>query len=223
MAPGGDYNRRMLRIYNQHTLRLSRNRLLVSAVAITTAAALAACGGSNPPSGSTGSHPPAGASSFVAQAYRYSDCMRSHGVSGFPDPQVHGHGLSIQVGPSVSSSPAFNSAQHACAHYLPNGGNAPTAAQEQAHAAAMLAFARCVRAHGFPNFPDPTAQGQLSASMVTAAGINLHQPAVLHAGLACIGVTHGDITRAAVEQAVNGTGGQGSQTSSAGQGPGGGG
>ena len=40
--------------------------------------------------------------------------------------------------------------------------------------------------------------------MVTAAGIDLHQPAVLGAGLACTSVTHGLLTRAAVERAVNG-------------------
>jgi hypothetical protein len=40
--------------------------------------------------------------------------------------------------------------------------------------------------------------------MVTAAGIDLHQPGALQAGLACAPVTHGLITRAAVERAVNG-------------------
>jgi hypothetical protein len=55
----------------------------------------------------------------------------------------------------------------------------------------------------FPDFPDPT-QGELSPQMVTAAGIDLHQPAVLKAGLACRSVTHGLLTRAAVERAVNG-------------------
>jgi hypothetical protein len=40
--------------------------------------------------------------------------------------------------------------------------------------------------------------------MVTASGINLHQPAVLDAGLACTSVTHGLLSRADVERAVNG-------------------
>ena len=70
--------------------------------------------------------------------------------------------------------------------------------------AAALAFARCVRTRGFPNFPDPTNQGQLTPQMVTAAGIDLHQPALLRAGLACVPVTHGLLTRAAIERAVNG-------------------
>ena len=88
-----------------------------------------------------------------------------------------------------------------------NGGSPGTgqsAEQSQAHSAAMLAFARCMRRRGFANFPDPTGQGQLSPQMVTAAGIDLHQPAVLKAGLACTSVTHGVLTRAAVERAVTG-------------------
>ena len=67
---------------------------------------------------------------------------------------------------------------------------------------AALAFARCMRARGFPNFPDPTAQGQLTPQMVTAAGIDLHQPALLHAGLACVSVTHGLLTAHDIERAV---------------------
>ena len=50
----------------------------------------------------------------------------------------------------------------------------------------QLAFARCIRSHGFPSFPDPTTNGQLTHEMVAAAGINLHQPAVLQAGDACV-------------------------------------
>jgi hypothetical protein len=42
--------------------------------------------------------------------------------------------------------------------------------------------------------------------MVTAAGITLHQPALLHAGLACVPVTDGLLTAADIERAVNGTG-----------------
>jgi hypothetical protein len=40
--------------------------------------------------------------------------------------------------------------------------------------------------------------------MVTAAGIDLHQPAVLNAGLACTSVTHGLLTPADIRRAVNG-------------------
>ena len=68
----------------------------------------------------------------------------------------------------------------------------------------MLAFVRCLRSHGFPSFPDPTSSGALTHEMVANAGINLHQPAVLDAGDACVSVTHGYITKVNVARFVAG-------------------
>lgn len=137
--------------------------------------------------------------------------MRSHGVSNFPDPKITQNGNQVgavvHLTPAISSSPAFQSAQKACAKYTPGGkGAPPTPAMVQKQKRAALAFANCMRGRGFPNFPDPTAQGQLNPQMVTAAGINLHQPALLHAGIACTSVTHGLLTPADIERAVRGGG-----------------
>jgi hypothetical protein len=140
-------------------------------------------------------------------ALAYARCMRSHGVTNFPDPASSGGDdkqAVVSALQRVSNSEA-ETAQTACIHVndgTPGTGQSP--AQGQAHTGAMLAFARCMRRHGFPNFPDPTSQGQLSPQLVTAAGIDLHQPALLKSGLACTSVTHGILTRAAVERAVNG-------------------
>lgn len=126
--------------------------------------------------------------------------MRSNGVPGFPDPGSPGFKNAFNT-----QSPAFKSAYPACQHLQPGGGPPSQRAEHSpAQIAAALAFARCLRSHGFPDFPDPTSQGQLTPQMVTAAGINLHQPAALKAGLACTTVTHGLITPAAVERAING-------------------
>lgn len=201
----------------------ARKPLGLVATAVATAVVIAACGGSAPPPGS-GSSQANGSHRALAAAgiYRYPACMRSHGVANFPDPTVSdgGQKVAIRVTPSVTNSPAFKSAQQACAKYLPNGGpnggpnaDLQNAADAQARKRAILAFARCLRAHGFPNFPDPTAEGQLSREMIASAGINLHQPALLRAGLTCVGVTRGEITAADVEQAVNGPDGQGTQSS----------
>jgi len=191
--------------------RHKHTHLAAVAAALATAAAVAACGGSSSPPSHTGhttasSGPPKNPGQA---AYQFSACMRTHGVSNFPDPKViqHGNqvGVVVHLTPAISSSPAFQSAQKTCNHYLPAGGaHAPTAAQLQAQRQAALAFANCMRGHGFPNFPDPSAEGQLNPQMVTAAGINLHQPALLHAGLACVSVTHGLLTKADIERAVNG-------------------
>ncbi len=65
-------------------------------------------------------------------------------------------------------------------------------------------MSRCIRAHGFPSFPDPTTSGQLTREMLAQAGIDLHEPALAQAADACVGVTHGVITKAVVARFVAG-------------------
>jgi hypothetical protein len=66
-------------------------------------------------------------------ALKYSKCMRSHGVTNFPDPTVStaGGGISIRIGVQHGgggglnpNSPTFQAAQRACQHILnlPKGG-----------------------------------------------------------------------------------------------------
>jgi hypothetical protein len=49
---------------------------------------------------------------------KFSQCMRSHRVSNFPD---LGAGAQLQKGQIDTSSPQFQSAQHACQSLLPAG------------------------------------------------------------------------------------------------------
>jgi hypothetical protein len=133
--------------------------------------------------------------------------MRSHGVTSFPDPKVTsspGHqAIAFQVNPSQVGSPNFKSASHACSSILPPP-TGPSQAQQQAHKQDLLDFASCMRAHGIAGFPDPDLQGQLTLEMIRAAGIDLHSQGVLEAGKACAGASHGVISVADVEAAVNG-------------------
>jgi hypothetical protein len=166
---------------------------------------VAACGSSSPTSTSASS--PGGDNPTQAQAQQdmvaFSGCMRSHGASNFPDPGARG--FKYELAPSTPHSPAFRSAYTACGHLLPtDGAPGQGAAHSPAQIAAFLAFARCIRGQGFPTFPDPTSSGQLTHEMVANAGINLHQPAVLRAGDACVGVTHGYITKTDVARFVAG-------------------
>lgn len=138
-------------------------------------------------------------------ALAYARCMHSHGVPNFPDPTGGNNKQAVVSALQAVGNSQAQAAETACMHV--NGGSpgsGPKEAEGPGHTAAMLAFARCVRSRGFPDFPDPTAQGQLSPEMVAAAGIDLHQPAVLRAGLACTSVTRGTLTRADVERAVDG-------------------
>jgi hypothetical protein len=125
--------------------------------------------------------------------------MRSHGVPNFPDPAGGGaitKEAAIKAFKEVSNSEVV-AAQTACRHLQPDGGQLSPAQLTQ-RLSDLLAFARCIRTHGVQSFPDPTSSGQLTHEMLSSAGIDLHQPAVLQAADACVGVTHGALTKAAV-------------------------
>jgi hypothetical protein len=179
-------------------------------VAIGSLGLLGAGCGSSPGSPSGSTTPPT--KDFASSAYRFSSCMRNHGVADFPDPRVSSGAngqvsVMVRITPSITGSPQFKAAQKACRGILPAPGNVSAtqlAQQQHARAQNLLAFATCLRSHGVPGFPDPTSQGQLTLQMVKAAGVDLHAPAVLTAAKACIGVAHGAITAADVERAVNG-------------------
>jgi hypothetical protein len=132
----------------------------------------------------------------------FADCMRSHGVPNLPDPTTSPRDFKNALS---TQSPAFKSAATVCQHLLPRGGEQNQGpADSQTQMAAMLAFARCLRGHGFPRFPDPTSTGEVTHEMIANAGINLHQPAVLEAAGACVGVTHGVITKTDVSRFIAG-------------------
>jgi hypothetical protein len=85
--------------------------------------------------------------------------MRSHGVPKYPDANSSNalaNGLpKVSVQRLGVSSSQYQAAQRACAHLLPNAG-LMTQAQSQQDLRAMLGFARCMRSHGVPDWPDPT-------------------------------------------------------------------
>lgn len=174
---------------------------LVTVAAVSLVAA--GCGSSSQNSSGVSSSSAQSAQAHSIQpAINFSDCMRSHGVSDFPDPTTSPHEFKQSLDPSTPHSPAFRSAVAHCQHLLPNSGPRQNPAHTQVEIAAALAFARCIRSHGFPSFPDPSSTGDLSHQMLAAAGINVHQPAVGQAADACVGVTHGYITKADVARFI---------------------
>jgi len=167
-------------------------------------ALLAAACGSSPSSTSTNqsSQNPANA------AFRFAACMRDHGVTNFPDPQVtttpggSGVALKMAVPAADAQSPNFKPARKACQSILPAPGSGSD--RHGPSKQVLLAFAQCLRSHGVSNFPDPNPEGQLTQEMITAAGVDVKAPSVFTAAKACLGATHGQITLAAVERAING-------------------
>lgn len=122
--------------------------------ALTLAVGLTGCGGSttaDPQSSTAGNSSNDKSEALV----KYAQCMRSHGVPSFPDPQ--GGRLQIKAhkgGPLDPSSPQFQAAEKACKSMEPPGlskGPARSGKQEDA----LLKFVSCMRSHGVPKFPDP--------------------------------------------------------------------
>ncbi len=126
----------------------SARLVAVLLVAAGCVLALAACGSSSNPSSASSS------SSNESAGIRYADCMRSHGVSNFPDPGGGGGGIKIPIG--SAQAPAFQSAQSACSKLMPGPGPLKGPASES-RKLAMLKLAQCMRAHGLTTFPDPTS------------------------------------------------------------------
>jgi hypothetical protein len=155
------------------------------AAALVAVALLAAgCGGSNPPA-PTGSGGGGAASVSYAKFLAYSRCMRSHGISDFPDPTTSpGGGIAIQLNGGPGSdlnkhNPEFKTATQACRPLKP-GAESGTPQQAARKTAAEVKWARCMRSHGLPSFPDPNSQGVFDRSKY-----NESTPAFQSASKAC--------------------------------------
>ena len=161
-------------------------------VACGCAIAVTACGGS---SGSGGSDSRA---SIHQSFLDFSKCMRANGVPNFPDPQPNGGGIEITPGDGITpGSPAMKAGQRKCSHLLPGGGPGGQKPSENVEKH-LLAVAKCMRAHGLQNFPDPTTSSPSPGSgsgpvlgmggvflNLGAAGLDPSSPAFQRAAAAC--------------------------------------
>lgn len=157
-------------------------RLAVAVVIAVLAPLAAACAHSakNPAGGGSAS---SGNSDARAQALAYARCMRSHGISDFPDPDGSGGGVGFTLhgGPNSDlnhNNPRYQAADQACRSLLPGGGTAPHQSPQEIAKEARLAS--CMRSHGFPSFPDPNSQGAFNLS-----GIDRNAPAFQSALKTC--------------------------------------
>jgi hypothetical protein len=136
-------------------------RPLAALVLIAMMALISACGSSAPAgtAGSTdtstqrssGSSTGTGSSSAYKreQGVKFAECMRSNGVSDFPDPNANGEFMyGVSVTPAV-----FTKAVDACKALQPPGSLSGQRSPKQQSLA--LKFAQCVRNNGVLDFPDP--------------------------------------------------------------------
>ncbi len=123
------------------------------------------------------------ASSTKASPLAFSQCMRSHGVSDFPDPNSQGR-ISISGGPGSDldpNNPTFQAAQNACQSLQPK----PSAAQQKTMQQDALRYARCMRSHGIDDFPDPSSSGELRISAGSGSDLDPNNPTFQSAQKAC--------------------------------------
>jgi hypothetical protein len=95
----------------------------------------------------------------LAGALAFARCMRAHGIPGWPDPTAGGvfdKSKLRQLGLSVSRVRAIE--ETSCRFDFEPAGPAQGQTITPADQADYLAGARCMRAHGVPDFPDPTFQ-----------------------------------------------------------------
>jgi len=167
--------------------------VIVTAGLILSAAACGGTSGSHVAQGtaasqsSSSSNTSAGASTPQSQAAAFADCMRSHGVPNWPDPEPNSNGRfdKSKLTPQRlgASSPHIQAAQNACARLLPNGGRGPNLARAQQMRAQALSYSQCVRSHGVANFPDPGSDGRIPDP--ATVGIDQGSPKFQEANQAC--------------------------------------
>jgi hypothetical protein len=141
------------------------------AVMLFAVAALAGCGGGGKPSGVaslTGSGSGGGPTTTVSKAdatklyANWAACMRQHGVN-MADPTFNGQG-EVSINASGGDKTTFEAANTACqslhdaARRASGGSGKP---DQKPDPTKMVNFAKCMRAHGLPDFPDPSPNGGL--------------------------------------------------------------
>ena len=155
---------------------------LVLAVAVAAAAAilsLTACGSSD--SGNSG----AAAGDTEQAALDFARCMRDNGVPSFPDPVAKADGSFGFERPQGVAPSALDDALDSCQSEAAAAGFDPgTLAQDPEARDQLLAFSRCMRRNGVPDFPDPkpNAAGSLRSIF---GNVDLQSPRVQKAMQNC--------------------------------------
>ena len=156
--------------------------LAIAGIALLAAACGGSSGASNP--GSTTSRSP------TSQLLAFSRCMRSHGVSTFPDPQAGAGNAKFPGAQQLGvSSSRYRTAENACQHLLPAGtADQFPPAEVPVLLIGMREFSQCMRSHRVPNWPDPSIDSQgrpVFAISISKLGFDPYSPRVWAKGNAC--------------------------------------
>src|SRR5262245_35382935 len=139
-----------------------------------------------------------------ANGSTFSACMRSHGVANFPDPGADGK---IQVPSTIDDGlPTVRAAYRACRSLAPSEGSI-TGQGDVMGQERLLAFAKCMRSHRVPAFPDPQVVNGHIRIRVTAGQINPNLAVVTAAVAACRSKLGGKFAGRGAEKLVQGAAG----------------
>ena len=126
---------------------------LGTAAALVAVSACGATGRGGSPAMQAGTH-----GSEAAVLREFVDCVRAHGVPDFPDGSIDSHGV-VSFPDSAPRVP--DSAVNACQVFYnrlpPQPTGSPPVPQQLFQE--LLSFARCMRSHGVPDWPDPSPNG----------------------------------------------------------------
>jgi hypothetical protein len=129
-------------------------------ISICVAGSVAACSSAGASGSHGGNSPGGGTEQAMIVLRQLAHCIRSHGAPGFPDPVINPLTGAPDFPQDAPDIPA--SIQQACqsiANRLPpdvQQSQPPTPRNMQA----LVRFARCMRSHGIPNWPDPNSLGE---------------------------------------------------------------
>lgn len=173
------------------------------ALLVAAAVVLAGCGGSKAPSvasiaptstpttatgstGSNGSSATATGKAATGFLVEWAACMRRHGDPNQVDPTIDNHyGINITI--PLSAPQTLSNEVHGgtapCNQYLTAASNALKAEHPAPSApsndATGVKYAACMRAHGVPNYPDPTG------TRTNLRGIDMNSPFFIRANKLC--------------------------------------
>ncbi|MFI5955525.1 hypothetical protein [Cryptosporangium sp. NPDC051539] len=143
----------------------------LTAVTLIGSASAAVAGESTPPpSGNAGGSTSFGYTSTggdaVAEARKFSACVRRNGVPDFPDPKVTEESggkttISLRL-PEGFRTDKVDAATEKCRKYAPPKGAKKGVKVGTKNRGQLVKLARCMRARGISNFPMPKSTGELS-------------------------------------------------------------
>jgi hypothetical protein len=176
---------------NKTTGNRGPRRAAALAVVAAVAVLAAACSSAPSSDGST-----------TTQEYSLAQCMRSHGVPDFPDPNpAEGFSASSFSSNGANGTVDLDSSQvqkayGSCRHLLADSPNLSQLQQqiqqlqqkeqqkEEQELPVLLKYSQCMQSHGEPDFPDPPGSGQTTVPKGSAL-INPQSPQYLAAANAC--------------------------------------